>query len=143
MGAVGTANNGGYTEDGKTNADGSMKFQYLHIQNPNTQNFGAMFGQNIEPSGEYMTYISQNTPHIDMPNYHYGVIEFKKPLILEHKSTGENGWKKDLSEMYGGKTKKALSNSVMKDGYDAIVTWEDFKGQRVWSEIVNLKGKKL
>ena len=142
MGAVGTNSVGGYTEDGKLAKDGSMTFEYLHISNPNTQNFGTLYGQNLEPSGEYMTFIPQGTPHIDMPNYQYGVITFKKPLVIEHKSTGEDGWKKDLSEMYGGKTKKTLSNAVMKDGYDAIVTYEDYKGQRVWSEIVNLKGKK-
>ena len=146
MGSVGankgTAAGGNFSADGKLNKDGSMRFQYLHIQNPNTQNFGTLYGQNLEPSGEYMTFIPQGTPHVDLPNYQYGVIEFEKPLVLEHKSTGENGWKKDLSEMYGGKTGKALSNAVMKDGYDAIVTWDEFKGQWSWSEIVNLKGKK-
>lgn len=142
MGSIGNGNAGtGFTADGKTNRDGSITMNYLHISN-NTQNFGAQYGQNLEPSGEYMSYISEGTNHIDLPNYTYGVIHFDKPLILEHKSTGENGWKKDLSEMFGGKTGKALSNAIKKAGYDAVVTWEDFRGQRSWTEIVNINGKK-
>lgn len=145
MGSVGTNKTGSssaFTEDGKTNKDGSMTFEYLHISNANTQNFGARFGQNIEPAGEYMSFIPEGTPHVNLSNYHYGTIHFDKPLLLEHKSTGENGWKKDLSDMFGGKTGKALSNAVKKAGYDAIVTWENYRGERVWNEIVNLNGKK-
>ena len=150
MGSVGVVVNksnvmaagGKYTADGKLNKDGSMTIQYLHIVNSGTQNFGNHFGQNLEPSGEYMSYIPEGTPHIDLPNYQYGEIHFSNPLVLEHKSTGENGWKKDLSERYGNKTGKALSNAIKKDGYDAVVTWEEYNGQRMWSEIVNLNGKK-
>lgn len=132
----------GFTADGKTAKNGSMTFEYLHIQNAGTQNFGTQYGQNLEPSGEYMSFIPEGTPHIDLPNYQYGVIHFDNPLILEHKSTGAEGWKKDLSEQFGGKTGKALSNAIKKAGYDAVVTWEEYRGQRVWSEIVNLNGKK-
>lgn len=103
MGSIGNASN--FTADGKTNRDGSITMNYLHISNK-TQNFGAQYGQNLEPSGEYMSYIPEGTNHIDLPNYTYGVIHFDKPLILEHKSTGENGWKKDLSEMFGAKLAK-------------------------------------
>ena len=44
--------------------------------------------------------------------------------------------------MYGGKVGKALSNAIKKDGYDAVMTYEDYKGNREWVEIVNLNGKK-
>ena len=129
------------TEDGKVSDDGSISMEYLHISNK-TANYGDTYGQNLEPAGEYMSYIPKGTSHINQPNYTYGKVHFSKPLILEHKSTGVNGWKKDLSEMFGGKTKKALSEAIKKKGYDAIVTYEIYKGQRVWSEIVNLNGRK-
>lgn len=123
--------------------DGSITMSYVRINNQKTQNYGATYGQNLEPHGEYMQMDTMNgTAKVDNPNYEYGKIHFKKPLILEHKSTGENGWKKDLSEKYGGKTGKALSKAIQKDGYDAIMTWEIHKGKKAWNEIVNLNGKK-
>lgn len=131
-----------FTGDGEVRKDGSMTINYLHINNAKTPNYGSTFGQNIEPSGEYMTFIGENDFRVQAPNFTYGTITFKKPLILEHKSTSDKGWKKDLSEMFGGKTGKALSNAVKKAGYDAIVTWENFKGKKSWSEIVNLAGEK-
>ena len=129
-----------FTGDGQTRSDGSMTINYLHISQ-NTPNFGTQFGQNLEPSGEYMTFIGVDNPRLNLPNYTYGVITFRNPLILEHKSTGVDGWKKDLSDMYNGKTGRALSNAIKKDGYDGIVTWEMFRGNRSWSEIVNLDGR--
>lgn len=127
--------------DGERNKDGSVNMRYLHISQQ-TQNFGSQFGQDIEPKGEYMTYISPNQSQINAPNYTYGTITFKNPLVLEWKSTGATGWKKDLSEMFGGKTGQALTNAIKKAGYDAVMTYEDYHGQRMWSEIVNLGGTK-
>ena len=130
-------------EINKQNADGSITMTYVHIKN-NTQKIKGMdFGQDIEPAGEYMSMDTlQGQNKIDQPNYEYGTIHFKKPLVLEHKSTDSKGWKKDLSDMYGGKKKKALSNAIMKDGYDAVMTWEMYRGNKEWVEIVNLKGQK-
>ena len=125
------------------NKDGSITMTYVHIHN-NTQKIKGMdFGQDIEPAGEYMNMDTmQGQAKIDQPNYEYGTIHFKKPLILEHKNSSSTGWKKDLSERYGGKTKKALSNAIRKDGYDAVMTYEIYKGKKEWSEIVNLAGEK-
>ena len=147
MGSVGksttTNNTSVLNNDGELNSDGSVTMKYLHISQ-STQNYGSQFGQDIEPKGEYMSFISPtNTNQIELPNYTYGTIRFNKPLVLEWKSTGPNGWKKDLSEMFGGKTGKALSNAVKKAGYDGIMTYDVYKGQRMWSEIVNLSGTKL
>ena len=135
-----------YEDDGKINdqnKDGSITMTYVRIHN-NTQKVKGMdFGQDIEPAGEYMNMDTmKGKARIDQPNYEYGTIHFDKPLILEHKNTGSTGWKKTLSDMYGGKTGKALSNAIMKDGYDAIMTWEEYRGKKEWSEIVNLKGRK-
>lgn len=131
-----------FTQDGELNKDGSARINFLHIANPKTKNFGSQYGQNLEPSGEYMSFISEGQSRVSAPNYHYGVITFKKPLVLEHKSTGETGWKKDLSEMFGGKTGKALSTAIKKAGYDGVMTWETYRGKKSWVEIVNLSGAK-
>lgn len=123
--------------------DGSITMTYVRIKNQGTQHHGAKYGQNIEPAGEYMQMDTmKGTAKVDSPNYEYGKIHFNKPLILEHKSTDDKGWKRDLSNMYGGKTGKALSSAIKKDGYDAVMTWEKRKGKREWSEIVNLTGRK-
>jgi hypothetical protein len=123
--------------------DGSLTMTYVHIHN-NTQKIKGMdFGQDIEPAGEYMSMDTmRGKSKIDLPNYEYGTIHFKKPLIIEHKNTSSKGWKKDLSERYGGKTKKALSNAIKKDGYDAVITYEIYKGKKEYVEIVNLGGEK-
>ena len=143
MGAVGSSNASG----GKINefaSDGSITMTYVHIKNNGPVNVQGMdFGQDLEPSCEYMNMDTmQGQNKIDLPNYEYGTITFKNPLILEHKNTGSTGWKKDLSEMFDGKTGKALSNAIKKAGYDAVMTYEMYKGNREWSEIVNLGGKK-
>ena len=124
--------------------DGSITMSYVHIHNAKQQIVPGMdFGQKLEPAGEYMNMDTSNGKYkVDQLNYEYGVIHFDNPLILEHKNTGSTGWKKDLSDMFGGKTGKALSNAITKAGYDAVMTYEYWKGNKEWSEIVNLKGKK-
>lgn len=87
---------------------------------------GMDFGQDIEPAGDYIVVQEGSMADVNAPNWDYGAIEFKNPLVLEHKSTSSTGWKKDLSDMYGGKTGKALANAVKKDGYDGIITYDDY-----------------
>ena len=119
------------TEDGLT---------MTYVRNPNagTANYGRTYGQNLEPAGEYMNMdTSQGKYKID--GWEYGTIQFKKPLVLDHINTGETGWKKTLSDMYGGLTGKRLTRALIKDGYDAIVTQDEYG----YSEIVNLNGTKL
>ena len=111
---------------------------YVHMKNQNTQYYGSTYGQNIEPSGEYMS-MDVYQGKYKVPNADYGTIHFDNPLILDHINTGENGWKKTLSEMYGGKTGKNLSNAIMESGYDAIITIDEDGN---YNEIVNLNGKK-
>lgn len=96
------------------------------------------YGQNIEPSGEYMN-LDASTP-LAAPNekWESGTISFKNPLFIEHKDSSSNGWKKDLSERFGGKTGKSLSNAVMKAGHDAIITQDKYG----ISESINLGGQK-
>lgn len=136
-----------YDDEPKLNEigkDGSITMTYVHIKNKGSVKVPGMdFGQDLEPAGEYMSMdVMEGKAKIDSPDYEYGKITFKKPLILEHKNTGSTGWKKDLSDKFGGKTGKALSTAIKKAGYDAVMTYEIYKGKKEWSEIVNLNGRK-
>ena len=119
------------TEDGLT-------MTYVRVPNQNTPNYGSTYGQNIEPAGEYMSMDTMQGKN-KIAGYEYGTIQFKKPLVLEHINTGATGWKKTVSDMYGGLTGKKLSAALIKDGYDAIVTRDEYG----YNEIVNLNGTKL
>lgn len=99
---------------------------------------GMDFGQKIEPAGEYMVIQDSDMSEQGGDGWQYGTVTFRNPLVLEHKSTNSTGWKKDLSEMFGGKTGKALANAVKKAGHDGIVTRDKYG----YSETVNLGGAK-
>lgn len=118
----------------------NMKIAYMHNKEK-TGYYGNRYGQNIEPSGEYMIMddlYDERPNNYMLPNYEYGFITFKKPLIIDFIDTTDKGWKKTLSDMYGGKTRKRLSSAIMKDGYDGIVTVSKYGIE----EIVNLCGDK-
>lgn len=97
---------------------------------------GMDFGQKIEPSGRYMNVeFDSNSLGSGTPGWEYGDIEFNNPIVLEHKSTNSTGWKKDLSEMFGGSTGKRLTTKIKKAGHDGIIT-RDADG---FNETVSLK----
>lgn len=126
-------------EEGYKKAN-EIKINYLRNTNSNGSKYSyGDFGQNLEPAGEYMNQDTTNGEY-KVPGFEYGTITFKNPLILDHKNTSSTGWKKDLSNMFNGKTGKKLSNEIIKAGYDAIIT-KDENGNYV--EIVNLNGKKI
>jgi hypothetical protein len=99
---------------------------------------GADVGRHLEPHGEYMN-VDHKTPlkAVDK-KWETGTIQFKNPIVMDHKSTDSQGWKKDLSELHGGKTGKALSDHLKKIGHDGIIT----KDKYGLSETVNLAGTK-
>lgn len=105
---------------------------------PNARAFGDV-GIDIEPAGEYMN-VEQNT-ELKAPTdkWESGAVRFTNPLVLEHKNTTSTGWKKDLSDMFGGKTGKALTAAVKKAGHDAIITYDTYG----LNETVNLGGQKF
>lgn len=118
--------------------ENGLTMTYVRVPNQNTQHYGSTYGQNIEPAGEYMSMDTmQGKNKID--GYEYGTIQFKKPLVLEHIDTSDKGWKKTVSDMYNGLTGKKLTKALIKDGYDAIVTYDDYG----YNEIVNLNGTKI
>lgn len=100
---------------------------------------GTDVGRSIEPAGEYMNV--DRTTQLKAPDgrWEAGVVSFQNPLVLAHKSTDSNGWKQDLSEMFGGKTGKALSEAVQAAGHDGIITFDKYG----LSETVNLNGEKV
>lgn len=101
---------------------------------------GARFGQDIEPTGRYMTMGSKN-PNLSK-GYETGRVEFKNPIVLEWGGQyGEpSNWKAVLSKQFGGKKGAALSNAIRKAGHDGIVTISAVtkSGDKYVSEIVDL-----
>ena len=112
---------------------------YYHNTQPSPKMAGDMFAQSIEPAGEYIAHDTMNGSN-QIPGFEYGKISFKSPLVLEHKSTGHGGWQTDLSNMFGGKKGKALSNAIKKAGHDGIITIDSKTGEIL--ETVNLAGTK-
>ena len=109
---------------------------------------GMDMGQDIEPRGRYMNVsaVSDLNDATSQDGWISGYIEFKNPLVIEHVSTTSQGWKRDLSERYGGKTGRSLSDAVKADGYDAIVTVDSDYGSRTgdwFSEVVDLGGTEV
>ncbi len=106
--------------------EGKFKFDFFH----NTEKApkpppGDPFGQKLEPAGRFMNLISKSTPGSGNPKVIRGTIEFNNPLIVDFISTGPNGWKRVLSNEFGGKTGKSLSKAISKNGNDAIIAIND------------------
>lgn len=104
---------------------------------------GMDFGQDIEPAGDYLVVGESDFSGNQTPGWIYGTIDFKNPLVLEHKSTNSTGWKKDLSDMFDGKTGKQLSNAIKQAGYDGILTTEVYRGKTELNEAVNLSADRV
>ncbi len=111
-------------------------FNYLH--NPKSSpNMGKTFQQDIEPSGKYMTLKPSGDAVKGMET---GTQTFENPLVIETSiNYDNNSWKKKLSDQYG-KTGQELTDALIKDGYDGIVTtYKASDGNMVPGEIVSLK----
>jgi hypothetical protein len=126
------------TQQGKLFKTGvPVKFTFVR-NTESSPNFGATYGQDIEPAGRYMLH---NEDPGDTPGWVSGSIKFNSPLVLKltmgGSAYGPKGWKARLSRYYGGKKGKALSKAIGRDGYDGIVTIDDGKF-RGTAEIVDL-----
>lgn len=121
--------------DGKLFETGkAVTFPYLHNKDSATKMFGipdkeSPFGRGYEPSAKYVTYHDGDKPSYG--SFETGEITFNNPLVIDNDNLN---WKQALSESYGGKTGKALSKAIIKDGFDGIVTVD---GKTI-SEIVDL-----
>lgn len=118
--------------------ENQITIPYLRI-NQNTPYLGNEYGQDIEPVGEYITY-NDGKYKIQDHSFIYGTITFKNPLIVEFINTNSNGWKFTVSKMFNNKKKKALTNAIVKSGYDSIITIDSENGE--FKEIVNINGVK-
>lgn len=108
---------------------------YLHSPEPSPY-MGSKFGQDVEPAGKYITIGHQLVPH----GYTEGQVTFKNPLVID--VTGQNypQWKVELSKKYNA-TGKKLTNKLLKEGYDSIITVEEYKGKYDTSETIILNSE--
>lgn len=118
-------------------ARASAPMEVSYIRNPvssTTHTVNHDFGQDIEPSGRYLSESSGTTPD----GWEAGTVRFEKPLHLPFGDSGlyseDDNWKRRLSAYYDGKSGKALSDAVRADGHDGIVTHDKYGT----SEIVDL-----
>lgn len=105
---------------------------YLKINNGTNKTIGD-FGQDIEPTGNYITY-NDHRFKIESDTFYYGFISFKNPLIVDFINTTSTGWKRVVSELFNNKKGRTLSKAIIKAGYDCIITID---GDNI-SEIVDL-----
>jgi len=95
---------------------------------------GSQFGQDIEPAGSYMLlddYDMWREPadkHV--PGWVFFQHVFRSPLVIatvadDNSDTpiyGPFGWKRRLSEAYGGLVGIKLTRAILADGFDGVVT---------------------
>lgn len=110
------------------------EFHYLH-NNEKFPDRGTTYGQHIEPAGKYM--IETDSPLKIEPRYESGKLIFKRPFVIKFGDNyqSSNNWKAILSKQYGGLTGIALSKALIADGYDGIITVDEYGT----SEIVSLQ----
>jgi hypothetical protein len=96
---------------------------------------GNRFGQDIEPAGKYINLMEKGQSYIP-EGWEVGKVKFNNPLIIDWGGGygDKTNWKNVLSERYGRKTGKQLSQAIVNDGYDGIITLD--KGKP--SEVVQL-----
>jgi len=124
--------------DPATAPEGPATLNWMRRKGTSTAHgdFGATFGQDVEPAGRYMTQGTMQ-PHLDANEWDSGIVTFESPMRLpfgDDDYTSPGNWKRKLSAQYGGKTGKALSQAIRADGHDAIITWDKYGT----SEIVDL-----
>jgi hypothetical protein len=116
-------------------------FNFRYLKNKDVSpNFGERFGQHIEPAGDFVSEISPKAKTPDWGNFEHGEVSINNPLVFEVTNEDLFSWKRELSKMYGGKVNKALSQAIIADGYDGIITKDKERGYT--GEIVLLGGQR-
>ena len=77
---------------------------------------GSSYGQDVEPKGTYV-----NKGKIVKTGYINGKADLKNPLYIEIDDSNIIEYKRELANKYKAKG-QALTNKLMKAGYDSIVT---------------------
>jgi hypothetical protein len=111
-----------------------VTFKYVHNLTSATQLFGkpkktSEYGRWFEPSGQYVNAVPRFPE--PRPELEFGTLTFNNPLVIKN---NDLGWKQQLSESFGNKRGKALSEALIRSGYDGIVTVDKYGT----TEIVNL-----
>lgn len=114
-----------------------VEFRYVR-NTEKAPNFGSRFGQDIEPHGRYM--VHNENPGDQPHGWETGTHRFENPLVIRWGTTTgeEHGWKRKLSNAFGGKKGKALSTALQRHGHDGIVTVDHHHGTPDVREIVAL-----
>jgi hypothetical protein len=95
------------------------EFKFTFLKNPEkAPNFGSKFGQDVEPSGFFC--VKKNND-FNPPNWYSGEAILKNPLYIKVDENSLITWKYELAKKYK-KKKQSLTNQLIKDGYDGIVT---------------------
>ncbi len=116
----------------------AVTFDFIHNTESATELFGkptknSPHDRGFEPSGRYVTeHYDVADPSLQR-NTITGKLTFENPLVIKW-----DGWKRNLSESFGGKSGKKLSKAILRSGYDGVVTIGNDRGGKHVSEIVDL-----
>lgn len=111
-----------------------VTFDFAHNTESATDLFGKpkkgdRFKRDLEPSGRYVIQVPDASEVDTSRNTISGTLTFNNPLVLNVET-----WKEDLQRHYK-KRGKALSNALIADGFDGVVTID---GKYGTSEILDL-----
>lgn len=102
-----------------TNIQTGVPVTIEYNKNPEKAPFmGKTFGQDIEPTGNYITQNEGFTPQ----GWKSGRVTLNSPLVIDITPETQISYKRDLSKKFGNKKGAELSNEIVKQGYDSIVT---------------------
>lgn len=91
---------------------------------------GDRFQQILEPGGLYLLHPGPN--YRAAPGWEQGVVELEQPLVMlfnRHGGTYDDAsWKAELARHYGV-TGPELSEKLLAEGYDAVVTVTQSRGR--------------
>lgn len=101
-----------------------VSFNFTHNTDSATKYYGipdkdSPFNRGYEPSGRYISVLSNPSKPDPTGQFVSGEITFKNPIVIDNNM---GNWKKELSDKYGGKTGKKLSKAIIEDGYDGVIT---------------------
>jgi GNAT superfamily N-acetyltransferase len=95
------------------------------------------YGQEVEPRGRYLT-VRDPDSYYEPDRHEFGEVTFRRPLHLDFGGGYDepSNWKRRLSAQYGGLVGRALSDALVADGHDGVVTHDRYGT----SEVVDLTG---
>lgn len=108
--------------------------------NGKAPNYGSKYGQDVEPTGFYCLLGNKYSDLNSTYSTPYS-FKFHNPLIVKWSEESDNiDWKYKIATLYNSKGKK-LSNKIMKDGYDSIITLDSkgYTAEVVLLNTMNLK----